>query len=275
MVRVLKQYGAMNPLVTSHSPSFSLVRAHFVFGIVGMGAFAAALLATAPALTGHHFQPLMLGLVHLCVLGWLLPIAIGAMHQLIPVLFEVPVRSERLAWVALGTYGLGATGLVVNFFGMWTGPGLFASAALVVMAIVAYALNFLLTMARSKAKSLTNPYVACAIAWLLIGVGIGFVLAWNLWRPFLPVNHLMVLRAHAHASALGFFGLLICGVALRLLEMFLLSHGAPERAGYIALWLLNASLVALVGGFSFAPAGPVTAWGRCWRSAVWGRSSSR
>src|SRR5690242_17537688 len=93
---------------TRFAPSFALVRAHFALGILGMCAFALALLARARELTGFFFQPLLLGLVHLSVLGWLLPIAIGAMHQLIPVVFEVPVRSEKVSWAALVGYTIGA-----------------------------------------------------------------------------------------------------------------------------------------------------------------------
>jgi hypothetical protein len=248
-------------LATKHAPSFSLIRTHFVLGIGGMCAFGAALLVASPALGGHHFQPLLLGLVHLCVLGWLLPVALGALHQLVPVLFEVPIASERVAWVALGGYAVGASGLVLLFFGMWVGGGFFAAAALLTLALVGYTANLLLTVWRSRARSLTNTFVICALLWLLIGVGLGFVLSWNLWRPFLPLNHLMVLRAHAHAAGLGFFGLLIAGVALRLLEMFLISHGAPQRAGRLSLWLLNAGVASLVVGFSFPRGATVAAIG--------------
>src|SRR5581483_10688355 len=57
------------------------------------------------------------------------------------------------------------------------------------------------------------------------------------------------LRAHAHLAVLGFFGLLVMGVAYRLTEMFLLSHGAKTRAGWIAFSCMNFGLFALFASF--------------------------
>ena len=85
----------MQGLATRHAPSWRLIQAHFGLGVAGLLAFSAALAVCAPSLQGFFFQPALLGLVHLCVLGWLMPIAIGALHQLVPVVFEVPVRSEQ------------------------------------------------------------------------------------------------------------------------------------------------------------------------------------
>lgn len=233
-------------LATKHAPSFALIQAHFGLGALGFCAFAAALVAFAPGLEGHHFQPLLLGLVHLCVLGWLMPIAIGAMHQLVPVVFEVPVRSERLAWGALGLYAAGTAGLVGHLWQMATGWTLVLSAGALWLALVLYTANLVLTLSKRRTLSLTGVYVLCALGWLLTAASLGFALAFNLHAPWLPMSHLQLLRAHAHVAALGFFGLLIMGVAFRLMEMFLLAHGASERAGQVALGALNAGLLLLL-----------------------------
>ena len=240
-------------LATKHAPSFVLIQAHFGLGALGLCAFAAALVAFAPGLEGHHFQSLMLGLVHLCVLGWLMPIALGAMHQLVPVVFEVPVRSERLAWGALGLYAMGTAGLVGHLWRLATGCTLVLSAGALLLSLVLYTGNLLLTLRSKRRKlSLTGFYVLCALGWLLVAAGLGFALALNLHAPFLPVSHLQLLRSHAHVAALGFFGLLIMGVAFRLMEMFLLAHGASERAGWVALAALDAGLLLLLLHDAFA-----------------------
>lgn len=249
-------------LATQHAPSFALVQAHFGLGALGLCAFAAALVAFAPGLEGHHFQPLLLGLVHLCVLGWLMPIALGAMHQLVPVVFEVPVRSERLAWAALALYAVGAAGLVGHLGRLATGPGLVLGAGALLLALTLYTGNLVLTlMGRSRAPSLTGLYVLCALGWLLTAAGLGFTLALNLHAPFLPLSHLQLLRAHAHVAGLGFFGLLIMGVAFRLMEMFLLAHGAAERAGQVALGALNAGLALLLVHDALSARGGLVALG--------------
>lgn len=240
-------------LATRHAPSWRLIQAHFGLGVAGLLVFAGALALYAPSLEGFFFQPALLGLVHLCVLGWLMPIAIGAMHQMVPVVFEVPVRSERLAWIAFALYAPGAAGLIASFFALDTsepaGLVLPVCGTLTALALVLYAVNLLATLARSARRTMTGAHVIAALCWLAIAVTLGALMAWNLRWPFLPIFHLSVLRAHAHAAALGFFGLLIMGVAYRLLEMFLLSYGAPERAGWIGFFAVNGAAVLLATSF--------------------------
>jgi hypothetical protein len=238
-------------LATRYAPSFRLVAAHLGLGLLGLVGFSAALLWRAAAIEGHFFQPTLLGLVHLCVLGWLLPIAIGALHQLIPVVFEVPVRSERLAWAALALYVPGAAGFVTRLWSFDTGWVLVVSAGLVAAAVWLYAANLLATLARAQKVTLTGAYVIAALGYLMLAAAIGFALAWNLHRPYLYVDHVQALRAHAHAAGLGFFGLLIMGVAYRLLEMFLLAYVKDLRPGWVAFVAINVALAALTIGFVF------------------------
>ncbi|MCC7074750.1 MAG: hypothetical protein IT383_25800 [Deltaproteobacteria bacterium] len=249
-------------LATRHSPSFGLIKAHFGLGLAGMLAFAGALLWHAPSIEGHFFQPALLGLVHLCVLGWFLPITLGAMHQMLPVVFEVPVRSERLAWAAWGVFLVGAAGLIVHLWLLRTGPGLVGSASLLFASLLAYVGNLVATLRRAKEVKLVGAFVVAALAWLVVAAVIGLLLAINLGMPFISGSHLEVLRAHAHAAALGFFGLLIMGVTFRLLEMFLVAYVEQTGPGVAALVLVNVALVALVVGSllgAFAWLGPLAA----------------
>ncbi len=249
-------------LATRHSPSFGLIKAHFGLGLAGMLAFAGALLWHAPSIEGHFFQPALLGLVHLCVLGWFLPITLGAMHQMLPVVFEVPVRSERLAWAACVVFLVGAAGLIVHLWLLRTGPGLVGSASLLFASLLAYVGNLVATLRRAKEVKLVGAFVVAALAWLVVAAVIGLLLAINLGMPFISGSHLEVLRAHAHAAALGFFGLLIMGVTFRLLEMFLVAYVEQTGPGVAALVLVNVALVALVVGSllgAFAWLGPLAA----------------
>ena len=235
-------------LATRHSPSFGLIKAHFGLGLVGMNLFTLALLWRAAAVEGHFFQPTLLGLVHLCALGWFLPITLGAMHQLLPVVFEVPVRSERLAWGAWALLIVGASGLIAHLWLAMTGAGLIASAAILYASLLGYVVNLALTLRAAKEVQLVGAFVLAALAWLVVAASIGLLLAINLSRPWMPLSHLEVLRAHAHAAALGFFGTLIMGVTFRLLEMFLMAFVEDTRAGRLALVLVNAALLAVVAG---------------------------
>lgn len=233
-------------LASRYAPSWSLIRAHFGLGVIGLVAFAAGLLVRAAEPQGSYFTPTLLGLTHLCVLGWLLPVAIGALHQLVPVVFEVPVRSERVAWSALALYLPGATLLIVQLWtfridAIWLPLGAVTAA----LAVALYIGNLIATLAASKVHSLSGMFVIAALGYLLLAVAVGAMLAWNLYDPFLATSHLQVLKAHAHLAGFGFFGLLVMGVGLRLLEMFLLSSGASEQPGVAAFFACNLAVLCL------------------------------
>ena len=53
-------------------------------------------LVSATEFTGHYFNPKILGVTHLFILGWATMIIFGARNQLTPVLTENRLYSERL-----------------------------------------------------------------------------------------------------------------------------------------------------------------------------------
>lgn len=237
-------------LGTKYAPPFRLVGVHFAAGVVGLLVFAAALVASARTLDGHFFQARVLALTHLCVLGWLMPITLGALHQLIPVVFERPLLSTKLPYLALAIFLSGAAGMIWQFW-HWTvyTPAFVWHAVFAATGLAIDVLHLAVTIALARRWSLTGANVIASFAWLLAAATLGVVLAWNLWQPFLTTDHLQLLRAHAHGAALGFFGLLIMGVAYRLLEMFLLGYVDRWRPGWVAFVATNAALVLLVTSF--------------------------
>jgi hypothetical protein len=235
---------------TRYAPPLRLVAAHFAVGVAGLLVFAWALVVSARGLTGFYFQPRVLALTHLCVLGWLMPITLGALHQLVPVVFERPLVSTRLPYLGLALFAGGAAGMIWQFWHWGVYDVSFVwHAAIAAAGLAVDVVHLGITIVRSQRRDLTGAHVLAAFVWLLIAVGLGVALAWNLWRPYLRMDHLMLLRAHAHAAALGFFGLLVMGVAYRLLEMFLLAYNDRWRAGWVALAATNLALVLLVAAF--------------------------
>jgi len=230
-----------------------------VAGLAGLAVFAAALAWRAQAAGAPAFQPLLLGLAHTAVLGWLLPTALGALHRMAPLLLGATIPSERASWVAFGLYGIGALGLTGHLWTFSLGWGLPFSAVTLAAAILLYVGNLSVALVRGRARSgPSGAFVGAALAWLSVTALLGAALAWNLWSPFLRSDHTQWLKAHAHAGGLGFFGLLVMGAAMRLLEMFLVSSGAPLGASRAAWAATNAALASLVLGFTGAgPAGLV------------------
>lgn len=62
----------------------------------------------------RNFQ--VLTMVHLATLGWAVMIIIGAIHQLVPVVLEVPLYSAKLAEVTFYSYLVGVTGFLLSLY---------------------------------------------------------------------------------------------------------------------------------------------------------------
>src|SRR5262245_3153680 len=76
----------------------------------------------AAELTGHYYQPRILALAHTVTLGWITVTIMGASYQLIPILLERPIWSERLARWQLAVVAAGVVGMVGHFYiGRWPG----------------------------------------------------------------------------------------------------------------------------------------------------------
>ena len=85
-------------------------------------------------------------------------------------------------------------------------------------------------------------FVRASLAWLGVGVLIGLSMAFSpmalVYRP-----------AHVHANLLGFVSMMIFGVAYHVIPRF---SGAPlfsRRLAGLHLWVANAGLALLVGGW--------------------------
>ncbi|MDP6850314.1 MAG: hypothetical protein QF524_05175 [Planctomycetota bacterium] len=234
---------------TQFAPDFKLVVWHFGLGVFGFVATAAACLFAAQTAPGHWFQAPLLGVVHIAALFWFFPIAMGALHQMVPVLFEVPIHSEKLSWVALLLLVLGASGLVAHMFTLKMGTGMAGTGVLTAVSVWVYAWNLLRTIQKSTKRDLVGRHVRVSLFFLILAITIGAALAFNFWKPILPTSHLWWLPAHAHLAIFGFFGLLIMGVGYKLAEMFLLAYGHSESDGRRAFWLMSLGLLILSVSF--------------------------
>ena len=94
----------------------------------------------APELAGHYYHPRVLALTHTVTLGWVTLAIMGASYQLIPIVLEREIWSERLARWQLAVLAVAVTGMVAHFqLGTW--PGLAAAAGLLAVGIALHLLN--------------------------------------------------------------------------------------------------------------------------------------
>ena len=117
--------GGLSPLV----PLAYLVSAAVAFLVAALG-----VAWLGPELAGHYYHPRLLALTHTVTLGWITLAIMGASYQLIPIVLERPIWSERLARWQLAILAVAVTGMVAHFhLGTW--PGLAAAAGLLAVGI--------------------------------------------------------------------------------------------------------------------------------------------
>ncbi|GGG84570.1 hypothetical protein GCM10007415_17190 [Parapedobacter pyrenivorans] len=229
-----------------------------VLPFYGTGALFFALLTVllfvaAGELTGHHFSPHLLAIVHAAALGWGTMIIFGAAYQLLPVICERDLYSVPFAVASYVMLTVGALLLVWSFWVFEVGVLMITGGALVVVAAVLYAINTCATAARQQRVNVQQVFLVSSALWLFITVIIGLLLTINLSHTFIPRNHLDMLKLHAHAGLAGWFLQLITGVSTKLVPMFLLGKSKREWLLYTALVLQNIGLILFLADGYFNP----------------------
>ncbi len=247
-------------------PAPALPGEHFAAALVSfvLGALGLALVASDLA-RGLFFLPRVVAVVHLFTLGWIVTSIFGALCQFLPVAVG---RGLRWAWAAHVSFAAHVVGVGCFVAGMASGrPALvLVGSAGLAAAFVGFAVNLAATLAGVRERGLTWWALCGAAIFLVVTPAYGVVLALNLdGGQLVGASRFTVVAAHAHVAIVGVVLLVMVGVAHRLLPMFLLSHGASERAGAAAVALLfsGAALLALPvgGGVTHAVAGALAAAG--------------
>lgn len=242
----------MIPFDSKRAPSPSAVLPYYAVAAVVFLATTILMLLSFSSFLGHYFQPHILAITHLAALGWGTMIIFGASHQLLPVVMEVHLFSEKLAKYCFITLFPGMVLLVYSFWTFSIGWMMETGALLVLTAVVLYVTNVYRTAAQNERWTVTAECIVTASWWLLLTAILGAVLVLNLRYAFLPREHLYYLKIHAHLGLAGWFLLLIMGVASRLIPMFLLSHHEPGMPVKAAYYCVNIALIVfLVTAFFF------------------------
>lgn len=219
-----------------------LVAAAAAFTLAGPG-----VVWLAPALAGHYYHPHVLALTHTVTLGWITLTIIGASYQLIPIVLELPIWSERLARWQFVLLVLGVIGMVGHFWiGQW--PGLLWGAAMIALGVGSHVLNVALSLRRPGRATFTARLMALALTGLAATVVFGLVLGVNHVRPILPAGLYPSLHAHFHLALLGWVLPMVLGVGARAYPMFLLAHEPDGWSSRLQLWGLGVGVPLVVGG---------------------------
>ena len=215
----------MNPISRDFAPPLSLIAPFFKYGVIFYLLSMMALLFFEP--TFSYQQMDIAGWIHLFLLGFVMMVIFGAMAQLIPVVLEVGHAVVDVYYVILPLLGIGALVMVSGF---WLMPALLPYGGLLVLiAMLIFAFENLVTLKKTEIRTLTVKTVAWSNGYLLLGILTGFAIALGLSGD-LGINVSLLLKAHVYAVLGGYVILTIIGLSLILIPMFSLAHGFDETA---------------------------------------------
>lgn len=232
--------------------SYKVVLPFYGYASIAFFIATALLFLSINNIATHYFHPHSLALTHIMALGWGTMMILGASHQLVPVLIEGKLYSNKLAIISFVSAAVGVPLLCYGFYmfdmswpAKWGG-------GFVILAIIAYLINVAVSMAKSKHENVHTVFVFTATLWLLITAVVGLILVYNFTYPLIRGSSLHYLPLHAHIGVIGWFLLLIIGVGSRLIPMFLISkYNKPKRL-WLIYGLVNVGLVAFIFNFLYA-----------------------
>ncbi|HRO08263.1 MAG TPA: hypothetical protein PK047_05300 [Saprospiraceae bacterium] len=229
--------------------SYKVILPFYIYGAVSFLVATIMLLASNQDFTGHYFNPHILAVTHTMALGWGTMIILGASHQLVPVLIEGRLYSEKLAMYTFYLAAIGIPVLVYAFYVFNMGPIAKWGGRFVVIAVLLYLINIAKSIDKSQHTNVHAVFVLGAVIWLFLTVLVGLALVYNFTYLLLPKDHLHYLYFHAHLGIIGWFLLLVIGVGSRLIPMFMISKYTNTRLLWTIFVLINLALLFFVAFF--------------------------
>lgn len=236
--------------------TYKVVLPFYMYAAVSFLIATILLLLHTDIFSQHYFHPYTLAITHIMALGWGTMIILGASHQLLPVLIEGKLDSDLLAYLTFVFTAIGIPFLVVGFYIFHVGWVLQTGAVLVNIGVLCYLSNVISSIYESKKHDVHAWYMAVASIWLFVTTFFGLLLVFNFSTSFLPSDSVTYLSLHAHLGIIGWFLLLVVGVASRLIPMFLISKYTNDKALWRIFILINAGLVSFIG-FRWAMLSPL------------------
>ncbi len=246
-------FGSSFNNTSGRNTTYKIVLPFYAYAAVSLLVSAALLFFSAEAFTQHYFHPHTLAITHMMALGWGTMIILGASHQLVPVLIENKLYSEKLGYASFFLAALGIPLLVYGFYVFDMGWPAKWGGRFVLLSVLCYIVNLSASMAGSKTKNVHAVFILTASLWLFLTAFLGLALVYNFTFPFLPKETLQYLPLHAHAGIIGWFLLLVIGVGSRLIPMFLISKYSNPAMLWTIYFLVNAGLITFLLSFLYFP----------------------
>jgi hypothetical protein len=179
------------------------------------------------------------------VLGWATMTAFGALYQLVPVVYETSLFSEKMASATFYFYTISVIFLSYSFWVSSFSDLLLYSSLLMFFSLLLFIVNLAMTYRKRTKSNIQSRFISTALLWLALTELLGTIVALNFKYNFLSQNHIHYLKIHAHIGLLGWFILLIIGASTILIPMFMISHQVKSEKLKFSYYLINIGLIGL------------------------------
>jgi hypothetical protein len=232
------------------APPFKMIEPFFMTGAIFYFLGTLFLLFLHPS--NGHLDFAIVGWAHWFMLGFVMMVIFGAMAQLVPVVVEVGHFSVDMYYVIFPTLLVGTLLMVVGFW--WLPVVLPYGGLLVLVSMVTFLAETLLTLKRAARMTLTVKSVLVSNIFLTLAIVIGFLMSLAIGGDTaLDINRWI--GTHVVLVLGGYVTLTIIGLSMILLPMFGLSHGFDWRPVERSFWLMTGGvsghLFATMVGWSF------------------------
>lgn len=252
-------------LALDASPPLSFSLRFFLSAPLFVLLAALLLIAYGPQALNSRWQPAVLAITHLLVLGTLAQTMMGALLQILPVATGIAVfHSNLLVSFIYASLNIGTILLAGAFLSAL--PGLFAAASiLLALAFGAFMLALAWGLWRDRHQQTKGaPTILMAVRLALVALVITVVLGLFLSSHMVfgwPL-HRWLTNLHAGWGLFGWVGLLVIGISYQVIPIFQVTERFPDQMTgfwapliFILILLLSAGLhyaQPLIGGLSTA-----------------------
>ncbi len=213
----------------------------FLMAPLAVMAAGVILLSEGSSALSSGWSPLTIGLTHLGTLGFLLPVMMGAMYQLAPVVGGSPAPGVRWVLWIQATLALGFASLI---WGMVAAQPLAVTAAISLLfpSLAIFIVQMGIALARVRQKIPTIQGMMLALASLAAVMVMGTWMAHGHANMRFPGPRALWIQVHLSLGFLGWLGGLLMAVSWRLVPMFYLAPHFDTRRSRRALLVLGLSL---------------------------------
>lgn len=180
---------------------------------------------------------------HVLVLGFAMLVVMGAMYQLVPVVFLTKIWRESFSYIQMTITIVG-----VILFSILIGinpSNAIIGGLLVVIGFTLFIIQMLVTIFQSKNITIMFGYIVTALCCLFITILLGLLLSYSFAIGGLSF-HEPLFYSHIIVGLIGFFTFLIFGFSLKLVPMFSLSHDFTFSYAKWAYCLYSIGLLTLI-----------------------------